>query len=507
MHLSKKILSQIDTKKIVVPQPDILALPEKVLQFGTGVLLRGLPDYFIDKANKQQLFNGRIVVVKSTGNGDTNEFAKQDGLYTLVEKGMENGEAVERVSINASISRVLSANEEWDAILACAANEQMQIILSNTTEVGIALYEPDAHAVKPVSFPGRVLVFLEERYRVFNGAESAGMVIVPTELIVDNGIKLKNIITTLARLKGLSDAFMQWLDTANDFCNSLVDRIVPGKLPAAEQLAMQEKLGYTDALMIMAEPYRLWAIETNSERTRSILSFSSCDVGVIVSPNIEKFRELKLRLLNATHTLSCGLAYLAGFVTVKEAMQDKNFVTYISALMYSEIIPLVAQNDISIEEAKTFASQVIDRFTNPFIEHLWLSISVQYSSKMQLRVVPLVEKQYAASNEVPELMSIGFAAYLLFMHAVKQSADEYLGENNHQTYRIQDDRAGILFAQWQANGKEGVAASCLQDAAIFGKDLTVFSGFTATVHEYLLLLAEQGVQSTLNSILAKKSVA
>ncbi len=507
MQLSRKILSQLDRGTIAAPADALFSLPEKVLQFGTGVLLRGLPDHLIDKANKQQVFNGRIVVVKSTASGGIDAFAKQDGLYTLLERGVDNGVQSERTFINASISRVLSAKEEWDEILKCAANSEMQIIISNTTEVGITLVEADTHAEKPVSFPGRVLSFLLERYRVFNGSIESGMVIIPTELIVDNGSKLKQIVITLAKLKGKPASFMQWLETANDFCNSLVDCIVPGKLPAAEHSLAEKKLGYEDELMIMSEPYRLWAIETSSARTKNILSFSKCDDSIVLAPDINKFRELKLRLLNGTHTLACGLAWLSGFTTVRDAMRDELFVAFISNLMTQEIIPLVAQGDISIEEANRFAQQVIDRFKNPYIEHLWLNITVQYTSKMAMRTVPLVEKYYTQSNEAPELMALGFAAFLLFMRSKMEIDHHFYGENNGSAYQIQDDKASLLYDKWQSNELETLAENALKDRSIFGTDLSRYAGFAEAVSRDLVQLTEIGAVNTLRSIFAKKSVA
>jgi tagaturonate reductase len=508
MQLSKKILSQLDPGTIAVPADALFSLPEKVLQFGTGVLLRGLPDHLIDKANKQQVFNGRIVVVKSTSNGGTDAFAKQDGLYTLLERGIDHDVQSEKIFINASISRVVSAKEEWNEILKCAADPGMQVIISNTTEVGITLVESDAKTDKPVSFPGRLLSFLLERYRVFNGSSESGMVIIPTELIVDNGTKLREIVTALAKLKGESGLFLHWLETANEFCNSLVDCIVPGKLPADEQQAAENKLGYTDELMIMSEPYRLWAIETKSERTKNILSFSTCDESVVLAPDINKFRELKMRLLNATHTLSCGLAHLSGFTTVKEAMQDEYFVAFISNLMMQEIIPLVAQGDISTQEAHHFAQQVIDRFKNPYIEHLWLNITVQYTSKMAMRTVPLVEKYYAQNSETPELMALGFAAFLLFMRSKMEIDHHFYGEANGAAYCIQDDKAPLLHDKWQSGGaEENLAKNTLADTMIFGVDLDQYPGFTAAVNNHLQQLIQIGAVNTLRSILAKKSVA
>jgi tagaturonate reductase len=505
MQLSRDILKKLGLPQL--PSEKVLALPEKVLQFGTGVLLRGLPDHFIDKANKQGIFNGRIVVVKSTSNGGTDAFDKQDGLYTLVERGVENGQLCENYVINASISRVVSAKEAWNEILACAENPAMELIISNTTEVGIALVESDAHTDQPVSFPGRLLAFLEHRYKTFNGSRDAGMVIIPTELLVDNGVLLKNIVVRLAELKGVSDDFMNWLKQANDFCNSLVDCIVPGKLAAAEQASVENQLGYSDELMIMSEPYRLWAIETSSERTRAILSFSTVDKGVVISPDINRFRELKLRLLNATHTFSCGLAYLAGFTTVKEAMNDHAFSDYISSLMLQEIVPLVAQNGITVEEANRFAAQVIDRFRNPYIDHQWLSITMQYTSKMMMRTVPLIEKHYAQYNDVPELMALGVAAWLLFTKPVEKVGDKYYGDHNNSKYPIQDDKAGQVYKYWQTGNTNNIAEAVLKDVAVLGIDLTQLKGFAEAVQLYLASLTEKGANKTLRSEIIKKSVA
>ena len=400
----------------------LFALPEKVVQFGTGVLLRGLPDYFIDKANKQGLFNGRVVVVKSTDQGGTDAYAAQDGLYTILEKGIENGSPIERTTINASISRVVSAKTEWQSVLDCAANPDIQIIISNTTEVGITLVASDAASLFPESFPGKLLHFLLERYRVFNGSTESGLVIIPTELISDNGIKLKEIVIELAKLKGLDDKFINWVDTNNDFCSSLVDCIVPGKLPANEQAQFEQKVGYQDSLAIMSEPYRLWAIETSSKKTASILSFAAADARVILAPSINKYKEIKLRLLNATHSLCCGVAILSEFLTVRDALNDDTFKSFLTSMLLDEIVPLVAEGDITMEEARSFAMQVIDRFSNQNIEHLWVNIAVQYTAKMQMRVVPLVDKYVKQHGKAPMLISFGFAAFLLFMKS-KNDAD------------------------------------------------------------------------------------
>ena len=505
MQLSAANMEQLRSGKAEWPDQSLLNLPEKVMQFGTGVLLRGLPDYFIDKANKQGVFNGRVVVVKSTDRGGTDAFDAQNGLYSLLERGYEAGAKKEKVIVNAAISRVLSAAQQWNEILACAENPDMQIIISNTTEVGITLITADATATMPASFPGKLLAFLQKRYDHFQGAADAGMVIIPTELITDNGAKLKAIVTELARLKGAADDFIRWLHSANDFCSSLVDRIVPGKPAKDDQEAVEKALGYTDELMIMSETYRLWAIETDNERTRQILSFASADDGVVLAKNINRFRELKLRLLNGTHTFCCGLACLSNFTLVKDAMQDEAFVAFMSALMLEEIVPIVAKEGISQQEATAFALQVIDRFRNPYIDHQWQHIAVQYTSKMAMRNVPLIQAKYQSVEMQNSAMALGFAAYLHFMQTVL--AEDGKSYVNQQGMVLNDDKAVVLFKHWnQGLSVEDAIAQILSDQTIWGTNLTLYKGFAdAVTTNYFQLLEQQPLK--LFKTNSQKSVA
>src|SRR5437867_4667319 len=190
MNLSHHNLNSITSDIVIKPNETLFALPEKVLQFGTGVLLRGLPDYFIDKANRNGIFKGRIVIVKSTDTGDSRAFDEQDNLYTLCIRGIANGEKVQENIICSAISRVLSAKQQWNEVLQCAHNTSLQIIISNTTEAGLVLVNENIHQQPPASFPAKLLAFLYQRYKAFNGSVESGMVIIPTELITDDGKKL-----------------------------------------------------------------------------------------------------------------------------------------------------------------------------------------------------------------------------------------------------------------------------------------------------------------------------
>lgn len=488
MILNKSNISSISKTKVSCPLVDHFQLLEKVLQFGTGVLLRGLPDYFIDKANKQGIFNGRIVVVKSTDHGSTKEFDQQDGLYTLCIKGIENGNKIEENVISSAISRVLTAGKHWEEILDFAANPSLEIVISNTTEVGIQLIEDDVHANPPLSFPGKLLAVLLHRYTMFNGAEDKGLVIVPTELIVDNGDKLEDVMVKLAKKNKLSAAFISWMQEHNTFCNSLVDCIVPGK-PDADQLKQtQQHLGYEDDLLISSEVYRLWAI-SGDEKVSEKLSFAQADSGVVITPNINLHRELKLRLLNGTHTLTCGLAYLAGFETVKSAMDDETMEGFIAELMRTEIAPAIPF-DVSKNETDEFSAKVLDRFRNPHIHHQWWSITANYSSKLKMRVLPVLMRYVDIFQAVPDLMAIGFAAYIRFMKPEQHRAGKYYGRCNGQTYLINDTKAEHLAALWDKYQEDQIVDQVLNDALLWGLELTAIPGFSKAVNKYFKVMDE-----------------
>lgn len=497
--LNKGAIDSVSAKAGEKAFNTLMGLPEKVLQFGTGVLLRGLPDAYIDLANKQGIFNGRVLVVKSTDTPGSDDFQQQDGLYTVVVRGFENGQPVDKWELNASISRVLAANSQWESILAAAENPNMKIVISNTTEVGIVLLEESIHANPPASFPAKLLAFLYKRYQYFNGSKEAGMVIIPTELISENGQKLKSILLALSQYNQLEPAFLAWLDTANDFCNSLVDRIVPGKLPSAEAAALTATLGYEDSLMIMAEPYSLWAIETDRESTKEILSFASVNPGVKLTQDISKYKELKLRLLNATHSFSCALAILSGFETVKAAMASDAFRAYVLSLMIEEIKPLVVGGAITEAEAADFAQQVVDRFRNNSIEHRWVNISMQYSLKMASRCMPLILKSFEQGT-TRKRMLLGFAAYLLLMRTVQDGNGKYYAEVSGQRIALTDEKLASMHNCWQEPDLTKTVTAVLHDTSLWNANLTGIPGFVQELVQVLEHCQQKSIVDILGTL-------
>lgn len=493
MYLTKSnIPHSKDTNPVSFSQ--LFELPVKVMQFGTGVLLRALPDYFIDKANKQGVFNGRIVVVKST-DSDSSAFDMQDGLYTVCERGIEGRKTICEDSVNASISKVLSATSQWDQILSYATLPSLKIIISNTTEVGIQFVDDNIFNNPPTSFPGKLLAVLWRRYEILGGTSESGLIILPTELITDNGQLLKKIVIQLAQQHNLPIEFIDWINSSNYFCNTLVDRIVPGKPPVSQLDTLQKELGYVDSLLTMSEVFRLWAIE-GDEKVKRALSFHQVDSGVVITPDINVFKELKLRLLNGTHTFNSATAFLCGFDITRDAVTNPVYGSFTRHLMFQEIasaIPL----EIDMAIKREFANRVFERFCNPFIDHQWKSIAVQISSKMQLRNVPLLVQYFKQMNTVPVCMATGFAAYILYMKAVKQVGDLFYGVRDNVEYLIHDSKASVFHNWWTTLSPSEIAKKVCTQVEWWGTDLTLLPGFLDFVTAKLLSFLDEGVSSTI----------
>lgn len=373
-------------------------LPERVLQFGSGMLLRALCAAAVDSANRSGggARAGRIVVVQSTAEGASRARAlnAQDGLYTLVERGLSGGTPLERIGLVGAISRALAADSQWNVVRDVAANPSMQVIVSNVSEAGFRIDAP---------FPGRLTDALHARF--MRAADAPPVFVIPTELVPDNGPRLAAMVHELAGRHDRPQAFRDWLEARVRFCSSLVDRIVTVPSPDQHE-RLEAQLGYRDALLTVAEPYALWAIEADPAELR--VAFPIESASVVVAPDITFYRERKLRLLNALHTAITPLALLAGVRIVRDATAHPLLSGFQKRLLFEEIIPAT---DIPAGEARAFAHAVLERFANPWLEHEWRVIATNQEEKFRIRVVPLIVRRPASS------LALAAAAHLTFLRA------------------------------------------------------------------------------------------
>ena len=483
---------------IAVPDEKTLDLPERAVQFGTGALLRGFVDDFIHRANQQGRFDGRIVAIASTGSVRDRALNDQDGLYTLVVEGIDNGERVEEVRVISSVSRALSAVDEWPAVLAVAREPLIEYVFSNTTEVGIAHdSESGVDDMPPRSFPAKLTRFLYERAQAFEFDDARGVTVIPCELIEKNGDRLREIVLALAKRWSLGSTFAEWIERSVPFCNTLVDRIVPGAPRDANVKRLADLLGYDDALLTCCEPYRLFAIEGDAA-LRDRMTWTSVDDGIIVAPDIAPYRQRKVHLLNGPHSLLCVVALPMGCETVLDAMSQPALGRFVRHAMLDEIAPM-----LEAEGATEFGEAVLDRFRNPFIKHALIDITLQATMKLRVRVVPMVERNIERTGRVPQSLAFGFAAYLLFMQGRFQASRREQGLSVPA-----DDQGAKLQSFWMGMPDRGDAAvgelvwTIFRDTALWGTDLTALSGFTEAVADHLWRMRAQGMAEALDHHLA-----
>ncbi|MDU2064494.1 MAG: tagaturonate reductase, partial [Sporomusaceae bacterium] len=376
-------------------------LPEKVLQFGEGNFLRAFVDWMFHQIIKEGKFAGRIVVVQPIAEGLVDRLNEQDGLYTLLLRGLENGKVTEKKEIMQAISRGINPYTNWAEYLKCAENPDMEYIISNTTEAGIAFDGNDkADMTPPNSYPGKLTAFLYHRYQHFNGDAAKGMVIIPCELIERNGDKLKETILQFADLWQLPKEFKNWIHEHNSFHNSLVDRVVTG-YPRDEATALEEKFGYKDNLIDTGELFHLWVIEGSQELAKR-LPFTEVGLNVVWTDDMTPYRTRKVRILNGAHTASIPAAFLYGLDTVGEMMDHEVLGKYVRSIVSDEIIPSI---DLDKGMLTEFADSVMERFQNPFIKHYLLSILLNSSSKFKSRVLPSILEYNKLNHKLPDMLT------------------------------------------------------------------------------------------------------
>lgn len=383
---------------------------ERVLQFGEGNFLRAFIDWMIHRMNEQGLFNGSAVVIQPLENGLVDLLNEQDGLYTLYLRGIENGQTINQHELIQSVSRGVNPYSEWQIYLETARNPEMRLVVSNTTEAGIAYVQTEKPAdACPASFPAKLTAWLAERFETFGGSPESGMILMPCELINHNGTKLKECVIQHSRDWKLGGGFFQWLENHCTFLNTLVDRIVPG-YPRDEIQDMTAELGYEDKLICTGEVFHLLVIEGPAE-LKEELPLHKVGLNVVWTDDMQPFRTRKVGVLNGAHTSTVLAAFLGGVDTVDDMMKDPDFGRFVNAVVFDELVPALPMDRAEVE---AFAAAVMERFQNPFIRHELLSISLNSVSKWKVRVLPSMKNYIERYEEVPSLLAFSLAALIAF---------------------------------------------------------------------------------------------
>jgi len=480
--------------------------PVKILQFGEGNFLRAFVDWIVDLLNEKGDFNGNVMMVQPLAQGMGGMINDQKGLYTTCLRGVQNGKPVEEFRQITSVKGCINPYTEYDAFIAQAENPDLRFIISNTTEAGIAYHEGDKLEDKPqVSYPGKVCALLYRRYKAFAGDPKKGIIAIPCELIDKNGDNLKRIVLQYAAEWKLEEGFVDWLNTACDFCNSLVDRIVPG-YPRAEAEAICEKLGYKDNLIDTAEIFLLWVIECHGKFHDDELPTAKAGVNVIWTNDMSFYRTRKVRILNGTHTMMVLAAHQAGLNTVEECIKSDLIHPFMKKGLFEEIIPSMDGDKAQLE---SYAADVLERFANPYIIHQLLSISLNSVSKFKTRDLPSLLGYIQKEGKLPKHLCFSLAALISFYNGKLSEDGTFLtGDRNGEAYQIKDNPEYLkLFADLYSkeygclNCKaEEISSTILSQEAWWGQDLTKVEGLKDAVKSNLYSIWTEGIKKTIENL-------
>ena len=462
-------------------------------------------DWIIDLLNEKGDFNGSVMMVQPLKNGMGEMINGQDGLYTTVLSGVVDGKPVQEFRTITSVEGCINPFTEYEKYMAQAENPDLRFIISNTTEAGIAYHEGDKLEDKPqTSYPGKVCAFLYRRYQHFAGAQDKGIIAIPCELIDKNGDNLKAIVKRYADEWGLEEGFKNWLDTACDFCNSLVDRIVPG-YPRAEADALCEQLGYKDNLLDKAELFLLWVIECHGKTHEDELPTEKAGVNVIWTDDMSFYRTRKVRILNGAHTMSVLAAYQTGLNTVEECIKSPLVFPMMKRGLFEEIIPSMDGDKKQLEE---YAGDVLNRFANPYIVHLLLSISLNSVSKFKTRDLPSLTGYVKKEGKLPVVLPFSLAALISFYEGTEFEGPALVGSRNGEKYLINDSPevlekfASLYKAGYKdkAEKAEKIASAVLSDVSWWGEDLTKIEGLEKTIAGHLETIWTKGMKAAIESL-------
>ncbi|MCL2743360.1 MAG: tagaturonate reductase [Planctomycetaceae bacterium] len=464
--------------------------PLRIVQFGEGNFLRAFIGWMIQHLNDKGLFSGSIRIVEPLPHGTGDTLNEQNGLYTVLLRGLENGQVVERAQVISCVEGSFNSYRDWDSVLALARLESLQFIFSNTTEAGIE-YKPEPKLeTTPGTFPAKLTAFLFERFQT----GGSGLWIIPCELIERNASCLKQYVLQYAADWNLGTGFIDWVEKENRFVNTLVDRIVAG-YPKSEDEALRLRLGYDDKLLVAGEPFHFFALEA-PDSLEQVLPLRQSGLDVVLTDDITPYRMRKVFLLNGGHTSAALAAFLSGLDFVDEMVGDELFNRFLRDLLYEEVLPTI---ELPEQEKTEYLEAVLERFANPFAKHRLHSITLNSVSKWKVRVLPSFLKAYKKTGKLPKRLAFSLAALLVFYENTNGKGKR----NRGLPYEILDDIEIVNYFEtlWKEHNIGQLVRKVLSRTDFWGSDLNEIDSLASTLVWFISMMKADGVRYALERIL------
>ena len=463
-------------------------LPIKILQFGEGNFLRAFVDWQIDKANEAGIMNHGVAIVQPIDKGMAGMLEQQDCLYHVYLEGVKDKQPVKDIRLVRSVQCAINPYEDYAAYEQIFLSPELEATVSNTTEAGIRYEEgDDLWALPPKSYPAKMTALLYKRFKHFAGDPTKGLCIICCELIENNGSTLREYVLRHAEYNKLGADFIEWVEKYCHFCDTLVDRIVPG-FPRENIDKIKAELGFDDNLVVKAEFYHLWAIGgPGYKEVQRRLPLDKAGLHVIFMPTIKQFRDKKVRILNGSHTGMVPIGLQIGCETVMDAFNNADLEAFINTMVAEEVIPMIEEDQAELKE---FAAGILERFYNPYIRHMLKTISLNSLSKWETRNFPTVLDNWKKAGKVAEKELFTFAALLTL----------YSGKVD---FTPDDTAEHVEFIQkvWNSEDVDATVRAIVGNRNIWTVDLTEVEPFVEKVSGYVKVILAEGMATALKKML------
>jgi len=476
-------------RDIAQPAFDIRTLPVGIVHLGIGAFHRAHMAAYSQDALALEKGSWGVCGVSLRSADIRDRLTPQDGLYTLVVRGRD----AETLSIIGTVREVLFAPENPAHVLARIADPAIKIVSLTVTEKGYchdpatgALREDDAgivhdlqHAAAPKTAIGMLVRGLQARCQ----ADAGPVTVLCCDNLPHNGRTVRGVVMRFAEL--VEADLASWIEANVAFPSTMVDRIVPATT-AADREAVAKRLGLEDASPVVAEPFRQWVIEDRFAAGRPCWE----RVGAEFVADVGPYEDMKLRLLNGSHSAMAYLGYLASYEFIWQVIADKAFDGYVARLMEEASTTLALPAGVDVAR---YRRELIERFANPALGHRCRQIAMDGSQKLPQRLLGTIRDRLKRGASI-DALGLAVAAWIRYVRGVDEKG---------AAYEVQDPLAARLRPLAVGYASEAVDR-VLSVTEVFGNDLPGNGTFRATLVTWLEKLDREGAQQTVEFACASR---
>ncbi|MHA1056403.1 mannitol dehydrogenase family protein [Enterobacter mori] len=478
----KTIASTSLPARVQQPRYDRQQLRSRIVHFGFGAFHRAHQALLTNRVLNEKGGDWGICEI-SLFSGDVlmSQLRAQDHLFTVLEKGAEGNQAIVVGAVHECLNAKL---DSLAAIIEKFCEPQVAIVSLTITEKGYCI-DPatgklDMHNTRilhdlenptePHSAPGILVEALHRR-------RERGLppfTVLSCDNIPDNGHVVKNAVLGMAQKR--SAELAGWIDAHVSFPGTMVDRIVPAATETSLAEITQE-LGVEDPCAISCEPFIQWVVEDNFVAGRPEWEAA----GVQMVKDVLPWEQMKLRMLNGSHSFLAYLGYLAGYAHINECMEDASFREAARRVMLNEQAPTLRITDVDLT---AYADSLLDRFANPALQHRTWQIAMDGSQKLPQRMLDGIRVHLERKSAWP-LLALGVAGWIRYVSGTDERGD---------AIDVRDPLSDKIQSLVKASSEAERVNALLTLSEVFGQDLPHNSDFVDAVNEAYQRLTRYGAR-------------